>query len=178
MARPRGHSQARGPRRKKSWGLGPGGPAETTLSATGNAIIGLGSETIRDDLTLLRLRGQLQLQLLAADQAAGGFTGAFGIGIVTEPAFAVGITAVPTPITEQEWDGWLYWTAIQMHSITATIADGSNAAAVARKVEVDTKAMRKMRKGDTIFAIVQLASEDGSASLNIRFDSRVLVALP
>ena len=46
--------------------------------------------------------------LSAATSALDGFNGAFGIGLVTRQALAVGVSAVPTPLDEEDWDGWLY----------------------------------------------------------------------
>ena len=165
-------------RRSTGWEEGPGGTTNTQLVAVGSAFTGTVLQAVVDGLTLVRLRGQLQLFLSAASTATSGFAGAFGIGVATNAALAVGINAVPTPITEQQWNGWLFWTPIQFHSVTATIGDGVNAASVSQFITVDSKAMRKVPVEQSIYAALELSTEIGAATLNAFFDSRVLFKLP
>ena len=93
---------------------------------------------------------------------------------VTEVAFAGGIGNVPTPITEQDWDGWLYWTPISVHVQDA--ADPGLGRGSTQIVEVDSKAMRKFDEGDTLMAVIELV-EVGTATGDIWFDSRALFLL-
>jgi hypothetical protein len=115
----------------------------------------------------------LDLLLSAATSALDGFTGAFGIGIATAAATAIGITAVPTPITEQEWDGWIFWHAF---SVRAPAAFDGTMAAIFRSVEIDSKAMRKLREEDSIYAAVEVI-EQGTSALNVGLDTRILLKL-
>jgi len=107
--------------------------------------------------------------------ADDGFHGALGIGIVTDDAFAIGVTAVPDPIDDMEWDGWLYHRFWDIHSRGTFSNDDGHINAVS--FEVDSKAMRKMTEGDTLFAIVQVV-EAATATGSIWFDSRALFKLP
>jgi hypothetical protein len=115
--------------------------------------------------------------LTASDAGPGGFSGAFGIGITTADAFGIGVTAVPTPLTERDWDGWLFWHAWNLKTVTATIADGVNAVGAFQRIEVDTKAMRKQDENMLIYGCME-GTEVGNAVLNWNFDSRLLVLLP
>jgi len=177
MARPRGFPQVR-QKRRKGWEEGPGQlAAQASQAATTSFLLAAGLQLTLDGLTLLRLRGDLTMQLSASSAALDGFTGAFGIGVTTLQAFTIGVTAVPTPIDEQGWDGWIYWNAWSIKVINATLGDGGNSGVHPVRMPIDTKAMRKLREDDVIFAAMQIA-EVGTASLETHFDSRVLLALP
>ena len=174
MARSRGFVQTRAARRQKSWETGPGQGAVTTSSVSANQILGAGAQAQEDGLTLLRLRGRYSAFLTAVSAINDGYHGAFGIGIVTAEAFSIGVTAVPLPITDVGWDGWIFWSPVQLQAHVATAAGETE---VSQEMEVDTKAMRKLRLGDTIYAVTELI-EVGTAVISQAFDSRLLVALP
>ena len=176
MAHSRGFRQGRttGPRRVRQWGFGPGSCVETSVSGVGSLFVGA-SVSPTTSLTVVRLRGRLQVQLLTASEVGGGFCGAFGIGLATAAAVAAGTTAVPTPIVEQEWDGWLFWTPVQ---IIATATDEFTGPSASLNIEVDTKAMRKLEVEDALYAMLEMEVEEGTATGEARFDSRVLALLP
>ena len=46
------------------------------------------------------------------------------------------------------------------------------------RFEVDTKAMRKLVNEDAIYAIFEIGAEVGAASMEVEFNSRILVKLP
>ncbi len=166
------------PRRRKGWEEGPGQIGlQAAISTSNNVIMASGASLLDDGSTLLRIRGMLTLQLTTATVAPGGFTGAFGINIVRGPAFAVGVSAVPTPITEQGLDSWIFWEAWSVTTVTATIADGVNAVGCTVRIPVDSKAMRKLDLGDVIYATMEF-NEIGVSILQSHFDSRVLLTLP
>ena len=163
---------ARAQRRRRGWETGPGDATfQSTLSASGVALTS-GASVLVDGLTIARIRGVLTLQLLTGG-VADGFSGAFGIGICTDAAFAIGATAVPTPVTELAWDGWMYWTTFGLRAAGSTVTwAGQN-----DRIVVDTKAMRKISSDMTVFAAIEV-TEIGTASLAWHFDSRLLALLP
>ena len=146
------------------------------VSAGTGTIIQSGAQLLEDGATLLRLRGAFHCMLASVDSIAGGYVGSIGVGIVTAQAFAIGVTACPTPEMDAEWDGWLFWMPVFCKTITATIGDAINAGVVSQRIEVDSKAMRKLRLGDTIYAVFE-GTETGTSTINLAFDSRVLLAL-
>jgi len=164
-------------KRKVSWNVGPGGTTLTQVVASGSVIVGAIVNTIVDGITCVRLRGQLTFYLSAATAADDGFSGAFGIAKVRAAAAAVGITAVPTPITDVA-DEWLYHRFFHIHAPAAFAATGyaSDSVAASMQIDVDSKAMRKMTQGDSLVAVVEVV-ERGTAQLAIWFDSRTLVKL-
>ena len=59
-----------------------------------------------DNLTVVRTRGSLVLQLNTASAINEGFQWALGICNVTQNAAGIGVTAVPDPFIDMAWDGW------------------------------------------------------------------------
>ena len=177
MARSRGRFPVRGNnRRRTAWNVGPGGTALASIVASGSQILGSGAAATTDGLTLVRTRGRAIFKVQSFTAAGDAFTGAFGIGIVTAEAFAIGITAMPIPVTDLNWDGWLYHSMVQVVAGDKTAGDVDFTGAT-QILDVDSKAMRKLRLGDTIFAALELV-ETGIVDMDFTFDSRVLVKLP
>jgi len=115
--------------------------------------------------------------LTTANAVSDGFHGAIGIGVVTDDAFGVGVSAVPDPLDEMEWDGWLWHSFFDIHTAASPLDDGVNAATVGWQKDIDSKAMRKLNLGDTIFAIAEVTM-GGTAVMQLFLDTRVLLKLP
>ena len=160
-------------RRLTSWELGPG-DGSVSLTSTSPTVIGSGAQLIQAKATLVRVRGNLFVSLLSAAAAGDSMRGAVGIGIVEEQAFATGQAAMPSPIDEQDWDGWIWWKNWSVLSVTDAEALGQVSAWM---FEIDSKAMRKMELGDTIFASAQVSSESGTVTAVCVLDSRILIKL-
>jgi len=172
-------------RRKSAWGVGPNtgtDGTEQTISAAGVFSATAGALVLADGATLVRTRGELVLNLLSTTSAGDGFIGAFGIGVATSQAFGAGAASMPAPVTEDDWDGWLYH---RFFSITAGgILDTGVASArlqvmaagASLRVEVDSKAMRKTPQNMTIFAAIEVV-EAGAATMAWFFNSRLLFKL-
>ena len=92
---------------------------------------------------------------------------------MSSAAFAIGQTAVPTPITEADWPGWLYHQFGDCRVVTATIADGVNASGANFRMEIDSKAMRKQGADETLMAVLEV-SEQGTATMEMHGDLRIL----
>ena len=179
MARSRrGFNQVRSQKRLPSWSQGPGSDTVQTLVAEGKTILGSGIQPVVDGLTVVRTRGILELVLKTSSTAGGGISGAFGIAVCTNDAFAVGVTAVPDPVADAGWNGWAYHYFFGVHSLTATIADGVNAGAVYDRHVIDGKAMRKLADDMTYYGVIEVSEEIGSVACDVHFDSRVLFKLP
>jgi len=126
---------------------------------------------------MVRTRGELLLTISAISAAGDGFPRlAAGICIVSENAFGVGVTAVPTPLTDIAWDGWLW------HSMGACFGQvsgnfGNDGAQVIRWV-IDSKAMRKIKQTDISIGVIELGTETGTATLLADLNTRELVKIP
>lgn len=177
MTRPFGRTRVSGSnRRKVGWSVGPGGTSLASAVVSGSAIVGSLSSATTDGLTLVRTRGRAIYKIQSFNAAGDAFTGAFGIGIVTAEAAAVGITAMPIPITDSAWDGWLFHTYLQLVAGDKTAGDVDFTAAT-QIIDIDSKSMRKMRAGDTLYMAHELV-ETGTVDMDFVADSRVLFKLP
>ncbi len=172
----------RGPRRLSAWALGPGfasqgSAAVLQLSAVAApAVIGSGVTPSIPNLTVMRIRGTLLVSLTGADAQRSGFQMTFGIGIATADAFAVGPTALPGPFEDSDWPGWLWLGGLDMRTAVHVLAVGDPTINPAR-VEIDSKSMRKFRLNEVLFMAVD-AEESGTATLDIRGMTRLLLKLP
>ena len=173
--------------RKTSWSVGPetsglGGPQ--AITGTGAVFAGTSTAFAFDGDTLVRTRGELLLLLTAASAVGDGFHGAFGIGLATTAAIVAAGASLPTPITEEDWDGWLYhryFSIIAGGTIAAATAaqqgDQVNSTSAALRIEVDSKAMRKVAIDMGLFAVVEVV-EHGTAVAEFLFNCRTLIKLP
>ena len=174
MARSRsGLTQVRS-HRNTGWEEGPGGTTERQSITSEAGFVGQALSILADGLTLVRTRGLFRAQLEVITAAGDGFQGAFGIGKASLAAIAVGITAVPTPITEQTWEGWLFWHPISVHGGVSAAADSTGST---QEFVVDSKAMRKINSDEGFYAAFEVV-ELGTAQVNMWFDSRMLFKLP
>ena len=174
MARPRRGSFP--DRRRTTWEAGVGGTAAQGITAPSVGFLGLAVSGLMEGLTLLRTRGLFQAVLLSAVAAGDGFQGAWGIGRATDAAVLAGIGSVPTPITEQGWEGWLYWEAISIHAGFAGANDRNWDGSSQRSI-VDSKAMRKLDFDSTFYAAFEVV-EVGDATASLFLETRMLLALP
>jgi len=175
VARHRGFPARSRSRRITAWGLGPA-DADGALSASGAALWSQGIVITVNEVTLVRIRGNLRIIIKSSSAAGDGYRGASGIGIVTKEAFAAGAVSMPTPQSNADWDGWLWHSFWTVQAITATIADGVNAAAVSKDIEIDSKAMRKWNDDMTLFGMHEVV-ELGTSTIEFQADSRLLVKL-
>ena len=163
-------------RRATKWGLGPQ-EADGSTAATGQQLWSSAvALTTTPAATIVRIRGNAVIHLKTATAAGDGFRYGLGLGLVTAEAFAVGATAISGPLSEGEWDGWIWHRFGAVQFVIATIADGVNAATVVDRFVIDSKVMRKWTDGMLLVGMTE-TTELGTASMEAQIDSRVLVKL-
>jgi len=119
--------------------------------------------------TIMRIRGSVLVPKSTTTPGTGNVAIAFGIGFITDEAFAV--SAVPNPATAAgaDWDGWMFYRT----NLAAPL--DANAAVM------DSKAMRKWQGGTTL-AIIAGACVDAGSSVGIigdvQLSVRALILLP
>ena len=166
MARPRGFPRQSRSRRATSWGLGPI-TTPVTATVSGSALWTAGVSSVEGILTLIRTRGVVDVYLhTTAGGTTDGFRGAVGIGIVSSAAFAAGVASVPTPLSEEGWDGWLWHHYFNLHG--GPDAPGSHV-----RMVIDSKAMRKFDSLDTIYGCTE-QTETGVEVMTTVAQSRML----
>ena len=173
---PRLRQQSRGRfsnRRRTGWEEGPGDFTVQAFTGSGAAFFLTGREALGDGLTIVRIRGLYEL-IVTSGAALSGFHGALGIGIVTADAFAVGITAMPSPVDDIDWEGWMYYSLFSMINPLAATANSQDNLVIRK--EIDSKAMRKIGVNEIIFAGIEV-TEVGASGLEARLATRMLVKL-
>jgi len=168
---------------RSSWEPGPSTAAGAGIAITASSaqLGGTIASALVDSQTLIRTRGELLLFLRLATNSADGFVGAFGIAKATTAAALAGAASVPTPLTEDTWDGWLYHTYFALLTggpiAAATAAqetDQVNNVVAALRIAVDSKAMRKIDADESFYAAIEV-TEVGTAEMTWAFQSRLLV---
>ena len=168
-------------KRLTAWGLGPGADTaadsnRTAISTPSVTIIGSGITPLIPGLTLIRMRGMVEYALVAASAAQDSIVYGFGIGMTEVEAFTAGAGSVPSPITDAEWPGWLFVDYGTMSTSVGALAVG-DPSENPRRVEIDTKAMRKFRLNSVVFAVVE-AGEVGTCIMDVTVIVRMLNKLP
>jgi len=172
--------RGRSPIRSKRTVTWDAGPSSTIVSVTGASKnlfttgIALNAEA---ETTIVRTRGEIFMQLDLVTAAGDGFNGAVGLGIVTSDAFGAGTAAVPGPFGDPSWDGWFfhqYWTLRGIAAQSQGADVPINAPGGTLRIPIDSKAMRKFKSNETIFGMIEVAVETGTAGLIFRGDTRQL----
>ena len=121
--------------------------------------------------TILRMRGQILLNFDAAADNSRQNVG-IGIGIISSDAFAAGAGSVPDPLSETDYP-WLWWSTIPLVN-DLQIAGESLQLAVVARVEVDSKAMRKVKPGQSLAVIYQTSAAVSATNIQ-QANIRVLI---
>ncbi len=168
-------------RRQTGWGLGPstGGtpPSSQAISASGTTIASIGVVPGVEGLTLVRTRGYMALALESVGAVGDGMDGAFGIAITDDEAFTAGAASVPDPQDDPGSEVWFYhqWFTLSSLQTTQAVVGGDNMSSL--RVDIDSKAMRKLPVGKTLYAVLGVI-EVGGVSMAWTFGCRLLFKLP
>ena len=134
-----------------------------------------GQSSLFDNQTIVRVRGQLTASLVTVTSVLDGFArAAMGICVVSENAAGIGITAIPQPISDASWDGWLWHQWLGAFTGYSTTETGRGPMEAVR-MEIDSKGMRKLRATDVIVGVIELGTEVGTAALQFVAETRVLI---
>jgi len=120
----------------------------------------------------VRTRGSLWV---ASDQFATAEQpfGALGFSVVTDQALAIGVTAVPTPITDEGDDSFFLWAPF-FADVRVGAATDTQWQTFTR-LDFDSKAMRKVNDGRSVIVTLENASAADGLLFVIKF--RMLVKL-
>jgi len=163
MARSRFQSVARrsGSRPNRGWdGLTS---SIFTNVAPSTKLLVAGFVPVSADLTILRTVGHIAI---TSDQsgAVEQQIGAMGLIVVSDTAFAIGATAVPDPITDQDDDAWFVYQSFSQQG------DGSVTSSLPRTYEFDSKAKRIVQgEGQTIAVVLTNANASHAISFSMNF---------
>ena len=155
MARPRGRSP--GFQRKidfKQWNAAPGLTAEVrTTTLTVGGLLSFSSPA-----TILRWRSYWSGILDETRQIGDEMLLIYAIGVFSTDAVVAG--ALPDPIQEPEYP-WVFWDEMVLNSFSISDARAPWGPGAQRR-EVDSKALRKVKPGESLVYVVQSADVSGA----------------
>ncbi len=152
-----------------------GSPRKTTwFSIDVDSEANDGSASISHSMTAVELakrpftviRTYLQVKL-SSDQSAASETQVAGIGlcVVSDQAAAIGVTAVPTPLTDLESDLWFVHQVMMNEFLFATgVAFISG---VGEQYSIDSKAMRKVNDDEQILIVQEGSNVVGNGLITV-----------
>jgi len=122
------------------------------------------------------VRTRLLVSLISDQQASSERqAAAVGMAVVSDQAEAIGITAIPTPITDMASDLWLVH---QLLYNEFTFADSTGFSENGQaQYAVDSKAMRKVQDGEDVVVVAESSAAAATGGANIVVGGRVLVKL-
>ena len=166
-------------RRKTGWSAGPS-ETGTSLTAAATLLWATASVPTSDGLTIVRTRGEFSAFISSATTALDGFVEyAVGIGLVTAQALAIGVTAVPSPLGEIGWEGWLWHhTGAALIQPQSTESNPIPMGPSAIRGEIDSKAMRKVGANMRVIGVFEVGAEVGTAVVEFSANTRLLSKLP
>ena len=144
----------RGVRRETSWLSIP--PVEASVNSSSVIALALTAEELaKRPFTIVRTHIEVFLQ---SDQAAATENQICAIGgaIVSDQALAIGVTAVPTPVTDIESDLWWFHQSLLGQFCIAS-GVGFEEPCGGRFV-VDSKAMRKVNDDQDAIIVIEASS--------------------
>ncbi len=146
----------------------------TVFTATGGTLLTsltAGALALRP-FTIVRTRLTIAIetdQVIATERQWG----AYGQAVVSDQASAVGITAVPTPVTDADSDLWFVhrYVGAGFRFLSGVGAVGS----AMRVYEIDSKAMRKVDIGQDVVSVGEFDSGASSAGFTMIVSGRQLI---
>ena len=132
---------SRGPRQLTSW-IRLSDVTTTVAASAAVLLTTLGGQTINN--TILRTRGRFSVAPNAVD---GNIQGAFGCVVVSDPAVAAGVASIPTPITEEDDEGWFVYEPFTYQSRSVEL--------VSMAYDFDSRAQRRLIEGFSVAIVVE-----------------------
>ena len=121
------------------------------------------------------IRVEMALLLTSDQSAASEFQGAaVGMAVVSDQAVGIGVTAVPTPITDQESDLWFFYKLLKSEF---TFASGVGFEQIIHPIHASSRAMRKVEDGSDIVVVVESDIAAVTAGVVVGTGGRVLIKL-
>ena len=138
-------------------GRSSGRRADYEWAGTEIALTGLATTTVFQAVatvgvasTIMRIRGRLHMAITAI-LGVGRTTAVLGLIIASDDAVGVGATALPDPLLDADAE-WIWLGSMEVVGFSATLAEQGGAGL--DHLEVDTKAMRKVKANEQIVLVV------------------------
>ncbi len=145
----------------KQWSATPA--LVSTVSTDGTALGG-GLDFVVP-ATILRIRGFVQAIFDATMQAGDLMILTYGIAIISTDAFNAGSGSVPDPSGDPEYP-WMWWGQMRLQAFVAAGHEGGWGP-TGQRLEVDTKAMRKIKPSETLTTVFQRTGTAGAPATDV-----------
>ena len=126
-------------------------------------------------LTLIRTRGMYSFHFdptSIADVVQWGL----GLGVFTSDAFTIGVTAMPGPLTDADYD-WIYYKTGVFGPASSGTESEDSLTQNTGYLEVDSKAMRKLKPNQTLGWVAEGIVLSGGGTLDMNVSARHLFKL-
>ena len=147
----------------KQWASAPG----LILSSSGAGIQLSGSLAFSAPATVLRWRGYVSAMFDESAMVGDEVVLTYGIAVLSTDAVTLGATAVPDPATDTDYP-WVWWGEAMLRSRLATGAGEPSAdawGASAFRMEIDSKAMRKVKPAESLVIIMDRTNPVGGPTV-------------
>ena len=149
---------------------------ETAISGANSAVLFTGFSAVDLGLrpfTIVRSRGffSVMSDQIAASERWGA---SIGMAVVSDQAFAIGVTAVPTPETDRDSDLWYVYETL-MGRVQFVSSTGITLYGATPWIQYDSRAMRKVEEGQDCAIVVETNSV--SNGVQISKAGRMLIKL-
>ena len=125
------------------------------------------------DPTLVRIRGDLIVQMTVSSGTPGRCVA--GLGIIVVRASALAVPAVPSPLAQGDSD-WVWWTSVGLNlqggSVGSPNIDGNT---ISHRVIVDSKAMRKIKPNEAIVFVTENVVVSSTQTVDVLGGLRLLL---
>jgi len=131
------------------------------------------AEKAKRPFTIIRTRLEVQM---TSDQAAATESqfGAIGLCVISDQASAIGVTAVPTPITDLASDLWLMHQVMFGEFLFGTAVGFQDLVGSSSSYSIDSKAARKVNDDEDVVFVAEADGVLGSG-INLKIGGRVLI---
>ena len=161
-------------RRENLWLGGVVSQTSIAAASTATLITSLNAAALAlRPFTIVRTRGSLLIlsdQLVATEDQEVGW----GMSVVSDQAAAIGVTAVPTPVTDSDSDLFFAYEML-LGSFSFLTSAGFQQLALGDAMRIDSKAMRKVSDSEDMISVAE-TSATSEGTLLISF-FRTLVKL-
>ncbi len=123
--------------------------------------------------TLVRIRGSILVSLTASAASPGRVLAVLGIKVIQAAAAAAAAPALP--FTDIGSD-WIWWTTVPLFLASGTVGSpGGDGLTTNHRVEVDSKAMRKIKGNEVIAFVSQNVVLTSTQTFDVQGALRVLL---
>ncbi len=147
-------------RRESLWFGGVDQSTTTSGASSAVALTSLNAAALSlRPFTIIRTRGIIRIQ---SDQAAAAEVqgAAWGACVVSDQSLAIGVTALPTPVTDSGSDLWFGYEWIMSNA-----TDLTDLAIGGVSKEIDSRAMRKVEDGQDVITVMESAVNTNGLTL-------------